>query len=357
MSAIGSRLRKDWLELLWGLFAAANGVVMLLVPRYQTVPFHFVWVSLTIVYGLRVWRFRTTVWVLLAVTLTTGAAMTLVVISRHQKLDEAAEVPLMAAMFLAMMWHVGRRQDAIEEVRRLAESEHRLLEREREFVRDASHELRTPITVARGHAELIRASGSNEGVARDAEVVIDELGRMARLSERLLILAASEHPGFLHRTLLSLGPLIVGTVNRWSATASRRWGVEIDGDGRFPADEERLSIALDALVENALRYTGTGDEITFRGGADTGRAVIEVSDTGAGIPPHDLDRIFDRFTRVHRDRDRARGGTGLGLAIVKAIIDAHGGIIEATSAPGVGTTFRIMLPGFTPAPGPVPALT
>jgi signal transduction histidine kinase len=356
MSDIGSKLRRYWVELAWGTFAAANVLVMLLIPRYETIPFHFVWVSLTIVYGFRLWRFRTTVAVLVVVTLSTGAAMTLVVIGLHEKVDEAAEVPLMASMFLAMMWHAGRRQTAIEEARRLAESEHRLLEREREFVRDASHELRTPITVARGHAELIRAGAADRDVASDAEVVLDELGRLSRLSERLLLLAASEDPGFLHRTDLSLEPLIVNTVNRWSATASRRWGVEVDGEGHVPADAERLSIALDALVENAVRYTGPGDEITLRANGRPGRAVIEVSDSGDGIPREDLDRIFDRFTRVHRERDRARGGTGLGLAIVKAIVDAHGGSIEVTSAPGVGTTFRILLPGFSPASGPVPAL-
>jgi two-component system OmpR family sensor kinase len=356
MSDIVSTLRRYWVELLWGAFAAANVVVMLLIPRFETIPFHFVWVSLTIVYGFRLWRFRTTVAVLVAITLSTGVAMTFVVIGLHEKLDEAAEVPLMASMFLAVMWHARRRQTAMEEVRRLAESEHRLLEREREFVRDASHELRTPITVARGHAELIRAGATDANVAKDAEVVLDELGRLGRLSERLLILAASEHPGFLHRIPLPLEPLIVSTVNRWSATASRRWGVEVDGDGRFLADEERLSIALDALVENAVRYTSPGDAITLRGSGQWGRALIEISDSGAGIPPEELDRIFDQFARVHRERDRARGGTGLGLAIVKAIIDAHGGTIEATSTLGSGTTFRILLPGFTPAPGPVPAL-
>ena len=159
MSGIGSTLRRRWVEVAWGVFAAANVTAIVLMSRWETIPFHFVWVSLTLVYGFRHWRFRTTMLLLLVVIASTGAALAVSIARGHQGPDELAEVPLMAAMFLAMVWHAVRRQAAVEEAGRLAASEHRLLMGQREFVRDASHELRTPITVARGHAELIRDAG------------------------------------------------------------------------------------------------------------------------------------------------------------------------------------------------------
>ena len=197
MSGIGSTLRRRWVELAWGVFAAANVTAIVLMSRWETIPFHFVWVSLTLVYGFRRWRFRTTMLLLLVVIASTGVALAVSIERGDQGPDELAEVPLMAAMFLAMVWYAVRRQAAVEEAGRLAASEHRLLMGQREFVRDASHELRTPITVARGHAELIRDASIGGQISKDAEVILDELGHLSRLSERLLILTTAGHPGFL----------------------------------------------------------------------------------------------------------------------------------------------------------------
>ena len=255
MSAIESTLRRHWVEVAWGAFAAANVAVILTLTDWETIPFHFVWVSLTLVYGFRLWRLRTTMVVLLVVIAVTGAALAWTVSRGGEGPDELTEVPLMAAMFLAMVWHAHRRQLAMEETRRLAESEHRLLEGQREFVRDASHELRTPITVARGHAELIRDSGIDEQVAKDVDVVLDELGRLSRLSERLLILTAADHPGFLSKEAVQVEPFVVGLMRRWSPTAKRAWRVQVAAEGTVCADRERLETALDALLENAVKAT------------------------------------------------------------------------------------------------------
>src|SRR5207247_7696877 len=130
-----------------------------------------------------------------------------------------------------------------------------LLERERRFIQDASHELRTPITVALGHAELIERNASDELLAQDAAVVADELHRLRRLSNRLLVLAAAEHPGFLHRSEVDLEPLIVETVRRWSPTPRRRALGEID-EATVDADLERLQLALDARFENDVTPSG-----------------------------------------------------------------------------------------------------
>jgi two-component system OmpR family sensor kinase len=251
----------------------------------------------------------------------------------------------MAAMFVAMVWHARRRQSATEEVRRLAESEHRLREREREFVRYASHELRTPITIARGHAELIRSHGEGQAAA-DAEVVLDELNRLSRISERLLILAGAEHPDFLRLGPVQLDELVIDVAKRWSAAAPRRWKVDIVAEGSVLGDEERLAVALDALVENAVQVTSEGDQIGLVGRSDEGHAVIEISDEGEGIPPDQLERVFDRFARVDRGRTRGSGGTGLGLPIARAIVEAHHGSIDVRSSPGSGATFIVRLPGF-----------
>ena len=350
MSDIGSTLRRRWVEVAWGLFAAANVAVILMLSQWETIPFHFVWVSLTLVYGIRLWRLRTTMFVLLVVMAVTGAALAWSITRGHQGPDELAEVPLMAAMFLAMVWHAERRQSAIEETARLADSEHRLLMGQREFVRDASHELRTPITVARGHAELIRDANRNGQVAKDAEVILDELGHLSSLSERLLILTTAGHPGFLSMSSVQVVPFVEGLVRRWTPTATRDWQVRIAAQGTIHADPERLETALDGVLENAVKATDDGDTIRVSCRAEGDDLVIEVADEGRGIAPEDLPRIFDRFAKVEADRARSNGGTGLGLSITKAIVQAHGGAIDVMSAEGLGTTFRIELGGFRAVP-------
>ena len=353
MWAIGSVLRRRWVEIAWAIFALVNVLVLLSITGWETMPFHFVWVSFTIVYGIRLWRLRTTMAVLAVVVVVTGWALYHAAESLGGPgLDEMTEVPLMGAMFLAMVWHVERARKAID-------SEQRLRERQADFVRDASHELKTPITVARGHTELIREEAVTPQVIADADIVLDELGRLSRVSERLLVLAAAEHRDFLRQGDIRVEPFLARTIRRWSGTASRTWSVTSRAHGWVRGDLERLELVLDSLIENAVRFTDEQDEVHVLARPDRDGIVIQVSDTGVGIPPEQLPRIFERFARADPARGRGSGGTGLGLAMVRAIVEAHGGTVSVASRLGVGTTFTIRLPGFRSAPVlpavPVPA--
>ena len=190
MSDIATWARKYRLEVAWALFSAANLVAMLVVPRWETVPFHFVWVSLTLLYGLHVWTIRTTSIVLAVVVVTTGVIIVLSTIWYHENIDEITEVPLMAAMFVAMVWHARRHKAAVELVQQMVQKERHMRTAEEAFVRTASHELRTPITVAHGHAELARRVQTDPDAIADLDLVIEELDRLGTLSSRLLTLAA-----------------------------------------------------------------------------------------------------------------------------------------------------------------------
>jgi signal transduction histidine kinase len=335
--------RKYWIDIAWGAFACLNLLAMLVFGEWETVPFHFIWVSVTLLYGFRVWKVRSTGWTLAAVMVTTGAFILIDVARDLQPIDEITEVPLMAAMFVAMVWHARRRLSAMEELRRVSEANLALLERERQFIQDASHELRTPITVALGHAELIQRTTRDELVAEDAAVVTDELLRLRRLADRLLVLVAADHPGFLHKALVDLEPFLVETMRRWSPTP-RRWVLGEVHEATVEADLDRLQLVLDALIENAVKHTAPEDSIELGMSRHSGEAVISVSDTGAGIPSAAIDRIFDRFARADSARSRDRGGVGLGLSVVKAVAEAHGGSVEVRSAPGQGSSFILRLP-------------
>jgi len=335
--------RVRWFDVAWVLFSIANLAAMYLFPEWETVPFHFIWVSLTILYGFRVWKFRPTLSVLAGVMLLTGLFIWNDVVRGFQPADELTEVPLMAAMFLAMVWHARRRLTAMEETERVSMENLRLLEREQRFVQDASHELRTPITVALGHAELIQRTTTDPTVADDAAVIADELQRLRRLADRLLLLAGTDDPEFLQLRPIDLETIVVDAVRRWTATP-RRWLLGNAEEATVMADADRLAVALDALIENAVNHTREQDTIDVGVRRRGDRAVVTVRDTGAGIPPGDLDHIFGRFARADRGRSRRTGGFGLGLSIVKTIAEAHRGDVHVTSAVGVGTTFEIRLP-------------
>ncbi|HEY3211434.1 MAG TPA: HAMP domain-containing sensor histidine kinase [Actinomycetota bacterium] len=345
------RFRRYWIDIAWAVFACLNLVAMLAFPTWETVPFHFIWVSVTVLYGFRVWKVRSTLWTLAAVIIATGMFIAIDVLHEKAPIEEMTEVPLMSAMFLAMVWHARRRLAMMEELRRISEENVALLQLERRFIQDASHELRTPIAVALGHTELIKRMSTEEPVVKDAGVAMDEMLRLRRLADRLLVLASVDHPGFLHTSTVDLALLVVETLRRWS-TEDRRWSVGAVDEATVDADPDRLQLALDALIENAVKHTTPDDSIEISLRRRGQAAAVRVADTGTGIPPEALERIFDRFARADPARSRDGGGVGLGLSVVKAVAEAHGGSVDVRSSLGKGSTFSLRLPlaGTQPLP-------
>jgi signal transduction histidine kinase len=357
---VGWPLGSHWLDIAWAVFALFNLAVMVALPEWETVPFHFIWVSLTLLYGFRVWNLRQTSLVLALVILTTGASIVADAMVGTEPVGEIAEVPLMSAMFIAMVWHARRRAAALEEVQRVSQANARLLEREKEFLQDASHELRTPITVALGHTELIMRATPDPAIAEDARVVADELWRMRGLADRLLLLAASERPAFLNRRPVTPDSIVDAALRRWGAIP-REWRRSVRAVPAVDADVDQVSAAIDALIENAVQHTEEGDVIELGIHAEGDRVVFAVDDTGTGIPAEHLERIFGRFARAEPGRDRRGGvgGVGLGLSIAKAIAEAHGGDLRVHSIEGTGSRFELILPAITPhtgAPAPMAAV-
>src|SRR5215470_3095426 len=327
-----------WLFPGWVIFAAVNTALMFAMPGQETIPFHFIYISMALVYGFQPWPLRRTYIIIGLVALTTGAALAWHVNNGVIGWEETAEIPLMAVLFLVMVWHVRRRVAATREARLHADSEHEMREMQKRFVRFASHELRTPLTVGRGFAELIRDAQPGSQAAQDAIVVLDEFENLERIAARLLTLARMDERSTVNPSVVPLGALLERTVTRWRAAANRDWRLR-PTSAAVVVDRQRIETALDSLVENAVRYTEEGGRIELAAYPDGGSVVIEVRDDGPGIPEEELAYIFESFRS-----GSSRGGTGMGLAIVKTIVEAHGGAVSAENLPGGGASFRLRLP-------------
>jgi signal transduction histidine kinase len=328
-------------------FIGLNLLAMRLFAEWETVPFLVIWVSLAAIYGFRLWHLGSALLTAAALTLLTGGLIGWQVLRGKQDLDYLAEVPLIALMFVIMVWHSRRRLAAVEEIQRVSEHNLRLLEQQRRFLQDASHELGTPLTIALGHAELIKRAATDQEIARDAQVAVTELQRMRRLTNRMLILAAAERPELLP-VPVEISEFLRETSDRW-AHVYRQWSVGELPDVTAWADRDRLTLAVDELIENAINHTADDGSIGLSARCEDDHVVIAVTDSGPGIPAEDVGRIFGRFSRADSGRNRAVGGFGLGLALVQAIAEAHDGSVRVTSVVGQGSRFELRIPAAGPA--------
>ena len=222
--------------------------------------------------------------------------------------------------------------------------------RQREFLADASHELRGPLAVIRGNLDLLQLDLPDEDRREGAREAAEEVGRMSRLISDLLFLSEVDAQETVQREPVALDAVVRSTLAR---------AREVDGERHVltlgPLDEvtvlgdrDRLEQLLWNLTENALRYTPEGGAVTLALREESPVAELSVSDTGIGIPTEHLPRLFERFYRVDKARSRERGGTGLGLAIARQIAEAHGGQIRVRSEAGAGSTFTVVLPVMAP---------
>jgi two-component system, OmpR family, sensor kinase len=234
-----------------------------------------------------------------------------------------------------------------DEIAQLAHTFNAMLDRleaafasQRAFVSDAGHELRTPITIIRGHLELL---GDDPRERRETiELVTDELDRMSRFVDDLLTLAKAERTDFLQPTDVDLDVLTEECLAKAEALAPRAWRLDGIGACRLTADRQRLTQAVMNLAHNAVQHTREGDEIGLGSSVEDGVARLWVRDTGPGVAAEDRERIFERFARG--EGGRRSEGAGLGLAIVRAIAEAHGGRVTLAPAPGGGARFTVEVP-------------
>jgi two-component system OmpR family sensor kinase len=257
----------------------------------------------------------------------------------HQLPTEGpAEVQTLAVAFNEMIHRVKASQQA-----------------QRDFVANVSHELKTPLTSIQGFAQAIadQTAGTNEARVRAAGIILDETRRLQHLVDDLLDLAKLD----AGQTALELGPMDVGAMleavsDRLSLRAEEKQIKlvrHLDSLPSVVADGDRLAQVFTNLLDNAIRHTPEGGSVGLTAQADSGWLTIHVEDTGPGIPPEELPRIFERFYQLDQARQGSKGhGAGLGLAISREIVAAHGGTLTAKSVVGRGSRFTVRLPVVRP---------
>jgi two-component system OmpR family sensor kinase len=255
---------------------------------------------------------------------------------RVARADDRTEVGRLGAALNTMLGQIERAFHAQRA------SEDRL----RRFVADASHELRTPLAAVRAYAELFSRGAAQrpDDLRRSMDGITRESERMSKLVEDLLLLARLDEGPALQQELVDLSDVVVEAVETaHTLEPSRSIDTRLE-PAEVIGDHDRLRQVLDNLFANVRAHTDPHASVRIALETSDGAAHLTFSDTGPGMPPDAAAQIFERFYRADPSRARTAGGAGLGLSIVEAVVDAHGGTIEARSRAGEGTSFEITLP-------------
>lgn len=316
--------------------------VMLLDPGQQSVPYHLMYIAFTLTYGFRIWPPRITIGLLCVVTVACGLLFLRQFVAGRLDWGELAEVPLMTTIVSTMAWHAHRAAAARRRVTELAAAEAGRFERQRDFLRDTAHAIRTPVTIARGNVELLQMGSQDPQLRADAAEVLRELDRLHGLARRLLVIEAVETLTNVQPVRVSAAGFVTSLGQRWAAAVPRRWTVECTGDGDVVIDAARLEESIDAVIDNALKYTDESGCVALRCRDEGEFVLISVGDSGPGIPEGLRARVFDRF--FHRHAPGREPGNGLGLALVAAVAASAGGDVSVGDAPEDGALVTIRLP-------------
>ena len=216
------------------------------------------------------------------------------------------------------------------------------------FVSDASHELRTPISVIQGYANLLDRWGKHdEKTMQEAiDAIKSETENMKSLVEQLLFLARGDSETIhLEKTIFDVGKVVEEIVRETRLIdPAHTFETELDGPAYLEADQQLIKQAVRILVDNSIKYTPAGGKIQLKVKKENDKVKIQVQDSGIGIAPEDVPRVFDRFYRSDESRARKTGGSGLGLAIARWIVDYHDGDYEVLSRVDIGTRITLVFP-------------
>ena len=325
----------------WCVFAFLCCLLMAASPGEETIPLHLGWISLCLSYGFALWPPVATLSSITAYAIASGAVLAVRASEGTIGWQETAEIPLMALMAFVMAWHVARRVESMRQLGVLADAE-RVRHRERERLsRMYSHEMRTPLTIARGYIDLLQQEELTSEQHEDLSVVDDELGTLERVGERLVrMLAVSDHQ---ERRPVDVDALLHEVATRWGNVAPRHWVVDSRA-GTLMCSRERVRMCLDTLVENALRYTDADDTVRLFARQVGDSLELGVADSGPGLA-HD---VVDAVNLGHRstqtlERD-ARRQTGLGFALVRQVAESRGGTLRAGRAAEGGAEITMVVP-------------
>ncbi|AXH96829.1 sensor histidine kinase [Ornithinimicrobium avium] len=334
----------------WALLAVGCTVWMWLAPGDEVVPFHLVWIGFALAYGFEAWPLRPTIVSLAAVTLATGAILVRRAATGVIAWEETSEILLMLLLAALVIWHVQRRDAALDAVTLLAERDAESSAQRVRLARLTSHEMRTPLTISLGYVELILARPVEPDLREELEVLHDELGRLARASDRLLRMIRLGQP--LERSAVDVDALLQETARRWSTVAQRNWVVRSEG-GTVSASAERLRACLDTLIENAVRHTAEGDVVLLHGSRTADHLWLTVADSGPGL---DADlvaavngrRPHEAHLAEHAGADGLGARTGLGITLVQEIVETRGGRVVAGRSHLGGALVLLVVPAEIP---------